>query len=134
MALENNRDLRIAALNVERARAVYGIQRAELFPTLNAVGSMTRKRVPADISTTGETHISDYYGIDMGVLSWEIDFFGRIRSLKDKALEQYLATELAQRGTQIIISILCGRYVSGSGSGSGNLKLAQSTLAARGSL
>ena len=116
MALENNRDLRIAALNVERARAVYGIQRAELFPTLNAVGTMSRERVPADISTTGKTHISDYYGVDLGILSWEIDFFGRIRSLKDKALEQYLATEHARRGAQIsLISAVAGTCLTSGG-------------------
>ena len=131
MALENNRDLRIAALNVERARAAYGIQRAELFPTLNVSGSMTRKRVPADISTTGKTHLSDYYGGDLGILSWEIDFFGRIQSLKDKALEQYLATEHAQRGTQIsLVSSVAGTYLV-LAADHDNLKLAQSTLAAQ---
>jgi len=47
-ALNNNRDLRIAALNVERARGLYGVQRAELYPTLDAVGSGIKQRVPAD--------------------------------------------------------------------------------------
>jgi len=131
MALQNNRDLRIAALNVERARAVYGIQRAEFFPTLNAVGVMNRERVPADISTTGKTHISDYYGVDLGILSWEIDFFGRIQSLKDKALEQYLATEHAQRGTQIsLISSVAGAYLALAADNE-NLELTKSTLAAQ---
>jgi len=131
MALENNRDLRIAALNVERAKAVYGIQRAELFPTLDMVGTMSRERVPADISNSGKTHISDYYGGDLGVLSWEIDFFGRIRSLKDKALEQYLSTEHAQRGTQIsLISSVAITYLAVAADRE-NLKLARSTLAAQ---
>jgi len=131
MALENNRDLRIAALNVERAKAVYGIQRAELFPPLDMVGTMSRERVPADISNSGKTHISDYYGGDLGVLSWEIDFFGRIRSLKDKALEQYLSTEHAQRGTQIsLISSVAITYLAVAADRE-NLKLARSTLAAQ---
>jgi outer membrane protein, multidrug efflux system len=131
MALENNRDLRIAALNVERSRAIYGIQRAELFPALNTVGSMTRKRAPADISTTGTTHITDNYSVDLGVLSWEIDFFGRIRSLKDKALEQYLATEHARRGTKIsLISSVAGTYLV-LAADKESLKLAQSTLTAQ---
>ncbi len=131
MALENNRDLRIATLNVERARAVYGIQRAELFPMLNAVGVMNRERVPADLSNTGKDHISDYYGVDMGFLSWEIDFFGRIRSLKDKALEQYLATEYAQRGAKIsLISSVTATYLALAADKEG-FKLAKSTLDAQ---
>ena len=131
MALGNNRDLRIAALNVERARVVYGIQRAELFPTVNAVGVMNRERVPADISTTGKTHISDYYGIDFGILSWEIDFFGRIRSLKDKALEEYFATEHARRSAQIsLVSSVAGTYLI-LAADQENLKLAESTLTAQ---
>lgn len=131
MALQNNRDLRIAVLNVERARAVYGIQRAELFPTLNVTGAMSRERVPADIASSGKTHISDYYGGDFGVLSWEIDFFGRIRSLKDKALEQYLSTEYAQRGAQIsLISSVAISYLA-LAADRDNLKLAKSTLTAQ---
>jgi multidrug efflux system outer membrane protein len=102
-ALSNNRDLRLAALNVERARALYGIQRAELFPTVNAVGSGSKQRVPADLSGTGRKISVEQYSVDLGILSWEIDFFGRIRSLKDRALEQYLATEEARRSAQILI-------------------------------
>jgi multidrug efflux system outer membrane protein len=131
MALENNRDLRIAALNVERAKVVYGIQRAELFPTVNAVGVMNRERVPADLSTTGKSYISDYYSAELGVLSWEIDFFGRIRSLKDKALEQYLATEHASRGVQIsLISSVAGTYLV-LAADKENLKIAKASLTAQ---
>jgi multidrug efflux system outer membrane protein len=102
-ALNNNRDLRLAALNVERARALYGIQRAELFPTVNAVGSGSKQRIPADLSGNGKKITAEQYSVDLGILSWEIDFFGRIRSLKDRALEQYLATEEARRSAQILI-------------------------------
>ncbi len=102
-ALNNNRDLRLAALNAERARALYGIQRAELFPALDAVGSGSKQRVPADLSGTGKKITVEQYSVDLGILSWEIDFFGRIRSLKDRALEQYLATEEARRSAQILI-------------------------------
>lgn len=103
LALANNRDLRLAALNVERARAYYGIQRAELLPTVNAVASGTRERVPADLSSTGSARTSERYDVKLGVASWEIDFFGRIRNLKDRALEEYLATEEARRSTQILL-------------------------------
>ncbi len=103
MALNNNRDLRLAALNVERARALYGIQRAELFPSVDAVGSGIRQRVPADLSDTRRAMTVEQYSVDLGILSWEIDFFGRIRSLKDRALEEYLATEEARRSAQILM-------------------------------
>nr|MBL0715097.1 TolC family protein [Desulfobacterales bacterium] len=89
-ALNNNLDLRLAALNVERARAIYGIQRARLFPVVNAAGEGSKLRVPADLSSTGESMTMEQYGVTLGIASWEIDFFGRIRSLKDRALEEYL--------------------------------------------
>jgi outer membrane protein, multidrug efflux system len=131
MALHNNRDLRIAALNVERAKALYGIQRAGLSPTLSAVGSGAKERVPADLSDTGNSKITEQYSVNLGVLSWEIDLFGRIRSLKDKALEEYLATEHVRRGTQIsLVSAVAGAYLSLAADGEA-LKLAQSTLAAQ---
>ena len=55
LALTNNRDLRVAALNVERARAYYGIARSELYPVVNATGSGSKARVPADLSSTGKS-------------------------------------------------------------------------------
>lgn len=131
MALHNNRDLRIAALNVERARAVYGIQRAELFPALSAVGTGGRNRVSADLSDTGRAKLNDRYSVDLGVLSWEIDLFGRIRSLKDRALEEYVATGYVQRGTQVsLISAVAEVYLTLAADRQG-LKLSQSTLAAQ---
>ena len=102
-ALLNNRDLRIAALNVERARAYHGIQRAELLPSVHGLGSMYKERTPADLSSTGSAYTAERYDVNLGVASWEIDFFGRIRNLKDAALEQYLATEEAHRSAQIML-------------------------------
>lgn len=127
-ALKNNRDLRMAALNVERARALYGIQRAELFPTVNADGSGSKQRVPADLSSTGNAATVTQYGVNLGISSWEIDFFGRIRSLKDRAVEEYLATEQARHGTQILlVSGVANAYLTFAADRE-NLKLAQSTL------
>ena len=103
MALTNNRDLRLAALNVERSRALYGIQRAELLPVVNATGSGIKQRVPADLSSTGSRQTVERYDANLGVAAWEIDFFGRIRSLTDRALAEYLATEQARRSTQILL-------------------------------
>ncbi len=113
ISLENNRDLRLATLNVERARAMYGVQRAELFPSLGAAGSGAKERVPADLSKTGNSMISESYAVNMGISSWEIDFFGRIRSLKEVALESFLATDQARRSAQIsIVSSVAQAYLT----------------------
>jgi multidrug efflux system outer membrane protein len=100
LALENNRDLRVATLNVEAYRAQYRIQRAELFPAVSANGDGSRSRTPADLSPLGESATSGQYSATLG-LSWELDLFGRLNSLREQALEQYLASEQAQRGAQI---------------------------------
>jgi len=100
VALENNRDLRIAALNVDAYRALYRVQRADVLPAESADGSGTRSRMPGDLNMTGEPAISSQYSATFGV-SWELDLFGRLRSLRDQALEEYFASEAAQRSTQI---------------------------------
>jgi len=128
MALENNRDLRLAALNVERARAMYGIQRAELLPTIHAVGSGSKERVPADLSSTGSRRTTERYDVDFGIISWEIDFFGRIRSLKDRALEEYLATDQARRSAQLLLVSTVANAYFALAADRENLKLAESTL------
>jgi len=113
IALDNNRDLRVAALNVERARALYGIQRAGLLPSVNAVGMMSKQLIPADLSTTGYAMTAEQYSVNLGITSWEIDFFGRIRSLKDQALEEYLATDDARRSAQIsLVSAVAQAYLT----------------------
>jgi len=127
-ALNNNLDLRLAALNVERARALYGIQRAELFPVVNAAGAGIKQRVPADLSATGQSMTAEQYGVNLGVASWEIDFFGRIRSLEDRALEEFLATEEARRSTQITLVAEVARAYLTLAANRENLKLSQSTL------
>jgi multidrug efflux system outer membrane protein len=128
MALENNRDLRVAALNVERARALYRIQRAELLPTVDAVGRGIKERVPATISGTERSVTVAQYSVNLGIPSWEIDFFGRIRSLEKRALEEYFATEQARRSAQILlISEVANAYLTLAADRE-NLNLARSTL------
>lgn len=100
-ALANNRDLRVAALNIEKARAQYGIQRADLFPSINAGGSGSLQRLPADLSRTGEATTTRQYSATVGFSAYELDFFGRVGSLKEQALELYLGTEEARRSAQI---------------------------------
>ena len=100
VALENNRDLRVAALNVDAYRALYRVQRADVLPAVSADASGTRSRMPGDMNMTGEPAINSQYSATFGV-SWELDLFGRLRSLRDQALEEYFASEAAQRSTQI---------------------------------
>ena len=129
LALENNRDLRLAALNVERARALYGIRRAELFPAVNAAGAGGRQRRSTDLIAPGEQNIVEQYKVNLGVAAWEIDFFGRIRSLKDQALEAYLATDEARRGAQIALVAEVARTYLSLAANRENLALSQSTMA-----
>jgi len=127
-ALENNRDLRIAALNIERSRALYGIQFADLFPTINAVGSGLEQRVPSSVSTTGQSMLVRQYSVNLGFSAFELDLFGRVRSLKDAALEQFLATEEARRSAQIsLMAEVAGDYLLLAADRE-RLKIAQDTL------
>jgi multidrug efflux system outer membrane protein len=102
-ALQNNRDLRVAALNVQRAWALYGIQRAELLPAVNAAAVASKQRIPADVSGIDEALTIEQYSANLGILAWEIDFFGRIRNLTARALDEYLATAQARRSAQILL-------------------------------
>ncbi len=128
MALEKNLDLRLAALNVERARALYGVQRAELFPAIDAVGDGNRQRVPADLSPTGKAMTEEQYSVSLGIAAWELDFFGRIRSLKRQALQEYLATEEARRSARIVLVSEVARVYYTLAADREGLKLARSTL------
>ncbi|MDG9926168.1 MULTISPECIES: AdeC/AdeK/OprM family multidrug efflux complex outer membrane factor [unclassified Pseudomonas] len=112
-ALANNRDLRIAALNVDAYRAQHRIQRSELFPSISAAGSGTRQRLPGDLSSSGEATTSGQYSATVGTSAWEIDFFGRLRSLDEQALELYFASEEAQRSTQIsLVASVANAYLT----------------------
>ncbi len=113
MALEHNRDLRIATLNIEKAGALYRIQRAELYPHLAATGTGEKERVPENLSATGIAYTSELYTAGVGIASWELDLFGRIRSLKAQARQQYLSTEDARSGVQIsLIAGVAGSYLA----------------------
>lgn len=95
MALGNNRDLRVAMLNVEQARAQFQIQRSNQFPTVNAIAAGTRQ--PS--ADTGS--YANQFQVGLGISAWEIDFFGRVAALKEQALAQYLATDEARKSAQI---------------------------------
>jgi multidrug efflux system outer membrane protein len=127
-ALRNNRDLRLAALQVERARALYRVQRADLLPKVETGFSANKQRVR--ISGAGGSGLVtlEEFSVNLGVTAWELDFFGRIRSLSQKALEEYFATEQARRSAQILlISEVANAYLTLAADRE-NLKLSQSTL------
>ncbi len=127
-ALENNRDLRLAALNVQRARGIYGVQRSALYPAVDATANGSKQRTPADLSSTGDVQYPERYDVNLGVFGWEIDFFGRIRSLRDQALESYLATEQARRSTQILLVSSVADVYLALAADRENLFLSQATL------
>ena len=102
-ALASNRDIRIAALRVEEARAAYGIQRASQFPTVALGAEGSRTRVPGDLSLTGRPMTSAQYQVGLNVSAWELDFWGRVRSLKDSALQTLLASDEARRAVGVAL-------------------------------
>ncbi|AXA84912.1 transporter [Lysobacter oculi] len=104
-ALENNRDLRVAMLNVERARAQYRIQRAERVPAVGANVAMER--------TGGDAPTTDSFTASAGLASFELDLFGRVRNLSEAALQQYFAQEENRRAAQIsLISTVANAWMA----------------------
>ncbi len=97
-ALENNRDLRIATARIDEARAQYGIQQADRLPNVNLNASRTASLSPASTSFTGRPFGAQRYDVNASLVSFEIDFWGRVASLNAAAKASYLATEAAQRG------------------------------------
>ena len=97
-ALFNNRDLRVANLNIESVRATHGVVRANLLPTVNAVASETQQGVPAAFAGFMP---KKQLKANINLAAYEIDFFGRLRSLKKAALEDYLASEQSRNVTKI---------------------------------
>ncbi|WP_312631186.1 efflux transporter outer membrane subunit [Pantoea piersonii] len=105
LSLQNNRDLRVAALNVEQARAAVQVNRAALLPSISATASQTSAHEPANLYSTKSSGAVTYHELNagLGITSWELDFFGRLRSLRDEAQEQYLSTEATERATRIAL-------------------------------
>ena len=123
LALANNRDFRISGLNIEKAAAYYRIQRAALLPTVNAGGSYYRGNVSAS-----QAGLVPGIGASVGISAWEMDFFGRLTSLKQEALQNYLATEQAQRSARIaLLAQVATGYLTLAGDQE-SLKLAQATV------
>ena len=110
-ALKNNRDLRIAVLNIEQARAQFQIRRADQFPTIGAALAGSRQAVGSASSNSGS--IASVYSAGLAVTAYELDFFGRVASLKEAALAQYLATEEGRKTAQIsLIASVATTYLA----------------------
>ena len=100
-ALANNRDLRVALLNIEAVRAQYWIQRADTLPTINASGGSSAQYLNKAVSNQGEAVIQRSYQANVGFTAFELDVFGRIRSLNESALQQFFSSEETARSTQV---------------------------------
>jgi multidrug efflux system outer membrane protein len=130
-ALANNRDLRQALLNVQAARAMYGVQRADRLPTVQVEAGGTRQRVPDGVRAPGTPPVQSDYQAGVGLASFELDLFGRVRNLSDAALETYLATEETSRSATIsLIGEVIRVYIERNGAQERYL-LASRTLDAR---
>jgi outer membrane protein, multidrug efflux system len=128
LALTNNRDLRVALLNVERTRSLYQIERANLLPNVEADAAGSAKRVPADLSGSGRAEVVRQYSVGLGVTSYELDLFGRVRSLKEQALQQFFASEEGRRAAQLsLVSQVAASYLTLAADREG-LRLAHETL------
>ncbi|WP_305038640.1 efflux transporter outer membrane subunit [Erwinia sorbitola] len=128
-ALSNNRDLRVAALNVEVARSQVQIDRAALMPWVDFNGSDDATHLPGNLYSTKQSGSVTYHQLNtsLGVTAWELDFFGRLQSLRNEALEEWLASAATQRATQIsLIAEVASGYLSLC-SDNELLKLAQDT-------
>ena len=129
LALANNRDLRVAVLNVQAAQAQYRIQRADLFPTIAATGLEEVEKYPAGVlgGTTGGASTGSagagtpvpggttfrFYEVGVGFTSYEIDLFGKIRSLNHAALEQYFENQETRRSSQLtLIAEVASAYLA----------------------
>lgn len=112
LALANNRDLRVAGLNVERVRAYYNIQRSALIPSLDATADGSRQRTPGDLNSSGRSVTGSSYSVGGSLPAYELDFFGRISSLRDQVLQQYLASDEARLSAQLsLISAVARQYL-----------------------
>lgn len=130
-ALAHNRDLRLALLRVEEARAVHGLQRADRFPTVAVGSSHARARVPGDLNVSGRPVTGSDHEVFVGLNSWELDLWGRVRSLDEAALQQYLASAAGARAAQLTLLGQVARSYLALRETDERLHLARSTLDTR---
>ena len=131
LALEHNRDLRVAILNIERARALYQVQAADRLPGVNAGLSGARQRVPDQLAPDGRGGVASSYTSGLGVTAFELDLFGRVRNLSDAALERFAATEEARRAAHISLVAEVAATYEAMAADDELLTLSRQTLASR---
>jgi len=131
LALTHNRDLRVALDNIERARAQYGITRADLLPGVALQAQGSRSRTAADLRNNGQSGINEQYTAQLGFTSYEIDFWGRVRNLNAAALQAFLQSEDNQRSVRIgLVADVSSAWLT-LAADMARLKLARDTLASR---
>lgn len=128
LALQNNRDLRVAALNIQYAQAQYRITDASRLPAISASGSNTASRTPASTASSGTVTTAHDYSATLGVSAYELDFFGRLKNLSDAALQTYQYQVETRRSTHIsLVAEVASAWLTVA-SDRELLKLAQDTL------
>ncbi len=131
LALENNRDLRVAIYRVEEARGLYGVQASERLPTVGIGGQGQITRLPEDMRQPGAASVTRSYQAGVGITSFEIDLFGRVRNLSEAAYQQYLATEAGRRTAHIALVAQVAQAYFNMRAAEQQLGLARRTLNAR---
>jgi multidrug efflux system outer membrane protein len=130
-ALAHNRDLKTAVLRVEEARAAYAIARTERLPAIGLQASGQRARIPADLSGVGRSVTGNQFQFAVGLSSWELDFWGAVRSRNEAALQTYLATDAARRAATLALIVQVADSHLGLRETDERLALAQQTVATR---
>ncbi|MBP6119118.1 MAG: efflux transporter outer membrane subunit [Giesbergeria sp.] len=131
LALANNRDLRLALTNIEKARAQYGVQQADRLPTVAASAQANRTRAAQDLTTAGRDQTTSQLVAQIGFVSYELDLWGRVRNLNEAALQQYFLTTENQRNVQVTLVADVANAWLALAADQARLELAQSTLASR---
>jgi multidrug efflux system outer membrane protein len=130
-ALADNRDLQIAAMRVEQAAAVFRIQRGKITPAIGAQAAGSTIRLPERMTSSGNAETVEEYAVEVGFMNWEVDLFGRLRSLTASAREQYLATEHAQRAVRTSLVAAVASSWLRLAADTEQLHLAEATIAAQ---
>lgn len=113
LTLQHNKDIKLAALNVQQVRALYQIEDSALYPAIDFSASGNRQRLPADLSSTGNAQITESYSATVGMTAYELDLWGKIRNQSDQALQTLYASEQAQTSVKIsLISELVNAWLN----------------------
>ncbi|WP_295936049.1 efflux transporter outer membrane subunit [uncultured Xanthomonas sp.] len=128
LALQNNRDLRVAVLSIDKARAQYRLQRAAQLPSFDANASMSRSRTSAASNDDGVSQVSTSDTLQVGLSSWQLDLFGQLRSLKQEALQNWLSSAENQRNVRLTLVAQVAAAWLTVGADQAQLALAQQTL------